>query len=345
MKLELIFKKPTIDKFTTFLTHIFHLSLNSTPGIFFSITPTLITVIYDYQHIHSDYKSLSISYLNQIHPLCHYFTYKLSPNTITSLKIISTKTNDTITLRISLENLKKLIQMIRESQYASLILTAEKNKQYSKLNQENESSKYKAILTLKDGNGSIGIMANYFIYIKALRQEISDLTTFCDYNKKNNEELICVMFKIEKLLFLCKYTLEFSERLNIHLYLNETEDLYELLFVVKKFKVLMKLKKEEEKEEILTDKTIHLVISPDDLIKIVDKQMNSHKSEGMISFLRITNLTLEIIYRYYLQETIENNNSNNDIEPYSEVYSSIPIRIVNDDEEEEEGVNNFNENN
>ena len=223
MKLELIFKKPTIDKFTTFLTHIFHLSLNSTPGIFFSITPTLITVIYDYQHIHSDYKSLSISYLNQIHPLCHYFTYKLSPNTITSLKIISTKTNDTITLRISLENLKKLIQMIRESQYASLILTAEKNKQYSKLNQENESSKYKAILTLKDGNGSIGIMANYFIYIKALRQEISDLTTFCDYNKKNNEELICVMFKIEKLLFLCKYTLEFSERLNIHLYLNETE--------------------------------------------------------------------------------------------------------------------------
>jgi hypothetical protein len=229
--------------------------------------------------------------------------------------------------------------------YIYFLIFATKNPSYISFGHTHNTPSIDVGNTDTSGNGSIGIMANYFIYIKALRQEISDLTNFCDYNKKNNEELICVMFKIEKLLFLCKYTLEFSERLNIHLYLNETEYFYELLFVVKKFRVLMKLKKEEEKEEILTDKTIHLVISPDDLIKIVDKQMNSHKSEGMISFLRITNLTLEIIYRYYLQETIENNNSNNDIEPYSEVYSSIPIRIVNDDEEEEEGVNNFNENN
>ena len=151
--------------FYDFLSQIIKNS-NDAKGIIATLSNQRIRVIYDYKYI-------------------HYFVYEInkekdsnfSEQTIDNFNFVS-KYNNIITLRITMENVKQLYFMLRDSKLTALQLKAENYNNYKIFSEEKtENSKYKTILSIKDINEDSTIntvSSNLSILIKAVKKQNSE---------------------------------------------------------------------------------------------------------------------------------------------------------------------------
>ena len=120
MKLLLEFIEANISKFNDFLMTIIRCN-NDANGIIATLSKDRIEVIYDYKYIHDDYQNFDCSEVSSSQFQYHFFTYELNLNesdekekTIDNFNFVS-KYNNVITLRISMDNLKQLSKMLKDT--------------------------------------------------------------------------------------------------------------------------------------------------------------------------------------------------------------------------------------
>ena len=178
------FIEANIAKFYDFLSQIIKNS-NDAKGIIATLSNQRIRVIYDYKYIHDDYGNFDCAELYDKQIAYHYFVYELnkekdsnfSEQTIDNFNFVS-KYNNIITLRITMENVKQLYFMLRDSKLTALQLKAENYNNYKIFSEEKtENSKYKTILSIKDINEDSTIntvSSNLSILIKAVKKQNSE---------------------------------------------------------------------------------------------------------------------------------------------------------------------------
>ena len=120
MKLLLEFIEANISKFNDFLMSIIRCN-NDASGIIATLSKEKIEVIYDYKYIHDDYQNFDCNEVSSSQFQYHFFTYDLNLNesdekekTIDNFNFVS-KYNNVITLRISMDNLKQLSNMLKDT--------------------------------------------------------------------------------------------------------------------------------------------------------------------------------------------------------------------------------------
>lgn len=322
------FIEANIAKFYDFLSQIIKNS-NDAKGIIATLSNQRIRVIYDYKYIHDDYGNFDCAELYDKQIAYHYFVYELNKEkdsnfleqTIDNFNFVS-KYNNIITLRITMENVKQLYFMLRDSKLTALQLKAENYNNYKIFSEEKtENSKYKTILSIKDINEDSTIntvSSNLSILIKAVKKP------FDIFNRDIGEVIVSVPYNLNYIKQMCKIANNLSLS---HFFLELTilEDKYQFKFIIKDLTKITVLKNEAGTCPFQGK----FIINTEDLLSISDKINLTIYSED---YLVISEKFLEIRMKFYDFQDIEPKKDN----PYMVKSFSIPITMLNANQNEED---------
>ncbi len=333
MKLLLEFIEANISKFNDFLMTIIRCN-NDANGIIATLSKDRIEVIYDYKYIHDDYQNFDCSEVSSSQFQYHFFTYELNLNesdekekTIDNFNFVS-KYNNVITLRISMDNLKQLSNMLKDTKLTALQLKAVNYKNYkSKLEEDSsDNSKYKTMLSIKDMNAdnmdNTSVDSSLSILIKAVKKP------FLLSNRVFSDKIINISYNLKYINCLGK-TAAKRDINTIYMDIAVTEEYIKVRFQLENLSRITKLHNiKEDNLACVCPYNRRFAILTDHLLTISEKLNSSRASEFQYLIIYEQYMELRMFYNSF------KDSDNTKEKPYMTSSFSIPIKLLDEDQME-----------